>query len=63
MASFFGFFCSLLGHHLPLPLGNFNPTGIMAGDLFEESFHGVLRKKLLVLLFLKFFLMLLLLTF
>ena len=30
---FFGLFCSLLGHHLPLPLGNFNPTGIMAGDL------------------------------
>ena len=30
---FFGLFCSLLGHHFPLPLGNFNPTGIMAGDL------------------------------
>ena len=34
---FFGFFCSLLGHHLPLPLGNFNPTGIMAGDLQRFS--------------------------
>ena len=34
---FFGLFCSLLGHHLTLPLGNFNPTGIMAGDLQRFS--------------------------